>query len=179
MLWVYGQPYAVVVSVDEKSQIQALDRTQPVFRRNGGSAQPSRTITKATVRRPCSPRSVCSMARSSAAVWRAIAIRSSSASSRPSSDPCRPAKCPGSTPSKASSPGSLGRAANGASFARLTTSKARSPATSPPPAGNQALRPQRDRKNHPGQAHAEPSVSISARVLPTVSILFTCRSCLR
>jgi hypothetical protein len=27
MLWVYGQPYAVVVSVDEKSQIQALDRT--------------------------------------------------------------------------------------------------------------------------------------------------------
>jgi hypothetical protein len=28
MLWVYGQPYAVVVSVDEKSQIQALDRTQ-------------------------------------------------------------------------------------------------------------------------------------------------------
>ena len=29
MLWVYGQPYAVVVSVDEKSQIQALDRTQP------------------------------------------------------------------------------------------------------------------------------------------------------
>jgi hypothetical protein len=70
-------------------------------------------------------------------------------------------------------------ASNGASFARLTTSKARSPATSPLPTGNQALRPQRDHKNHPGQAHAEPSVSISARVLPTVSILFTCRSCLR
>jgi hypothetical protein len=51
-----------------------------------------------------------------------------------------------------------GRASNGPSFTRLATSKARSPATSPPPTGNQALGPERDRKNHPGQAQAEPSV---------------------
>ena len=42
---------------------------------------------------------------------------------------------PGSMPWKASSPSSLGRASNEASFARSMTSKARLPATSPPPTG--------------------------------------------
>ena len=47
-----------------ESQIHALDRTQPGLPRSG-NAQPSCTITNATARRPCSPRSACSKARSS------------------------------------------------------------------------------------------------------------------
>jgi Homeodomain-like domain len=84
--------HAVVVSIDEKSQIQALDRTQPDLPLKRGNAQPSRTIANATARRPCSPRSACSKARPSAAACRAIGIRSSSASSQPSSGPCQPAR---------------------------------------------------------------------------------------
>jgi hypothetical protein len=69
--------HAVVVSIDAKS---------------GGNARPSPTITNATARRPCSPRSACSKARLLAAACRAIGIKSSSASSQPLSGPCRPAR---------------------------------------------------------------------------------------
>ena len=49
-LYVDPPAHAVVLSLDEKSQIQALDRTQPGL---------PITTTSATARQPCSPRSAC------------------------------------------------------------------------------------------------------------------------
>jgi transposase len=68
--WVDPPAHAVVLSLDEKSQIQALDRTQPGLPIKPGRCQtmthdykrhslPSR---KRGARPPCSPRSVCSTA---------------------------------------------------------------------------------------------------------------------
>ena len=48
---------ALVLSVDEKSQIQALDRTQPGLPIKKGRAGTMRMTTSATARRHCSPRS--------------------------------------------------------------------------------------------------------------------------
>lgn len=47
---------AIVLSCDENSQIQALDRTQPSLPFRRGERRPSRTTTSATARRRCSPR---------------------------------------------------------------------------------------------------------------------------
>ena len=77
--------HAVVVSIDEKGQIQALDRTQPGLPLKPGKCGTLTHDTSATARRRCSPRSASSKARSSAAARGAIGIRSSSASSQPSS----------------------------------------------------------------------------------------------
>jgi len=60
--WV-DPPHAVVLSIDEKSQIQALDRTQPGLPIKPGRCQTLRTITSGTAPPPCSPRSACSTAR--------------------------------------------------------------------------------------------------------------------
>ena len=161
--------HAAVVSIDEKSQIQALDRTQPGLPLKRGNAQPSRTITNATARRPCSPRSasrrqvigrcaprhrhqesirfIATVERSVPAgkVIHAILdnyaahkhpqVLASLPSIRDGRSISRRPPAPGSMPWKASSPSSLARASNGASFDRSMTSKARLPATSPPPIG--------------------------------------------
>ena len=47
---------AIVLSVDEKSQIQALDRTQPILPLRPGLPSGKRTITSATEQRHCSLR---------------------------------------------------------------------------------------------------------------------------
>ena len=58
--------HAVVVSIDEKSQIQALDRTQPGLPTKRGKCATLTHDSSATVPRPCSQPSACSKARSSA-----------------------------------------------------------------------------------------------------------------
>ena len=50
---------AMVLSVDEKSQIQALDRTQPSLPLRPGLRSGRRTIINGTVQPRCSPRSMC------------------------------------------------------------------------------------------------------------------------
>jgi hypothetical protein len=52
-LYIDPPAHAVVLSVDEKSQIQALDRTQPACRWNRAAPAPWRMITNGTMRRPC------------------------------------------------------------------------------------------------------------------------------
>jgi hypothetical protein len=69
--------HSLVLSVDEKSQIQALDRTQPGCRSKRAALGPSHMITSATAQPRCLPRSTCLTARSSASAWRAIATRNS------------------------------------------------------------------------------------------------------
>jgi hypothetical protein len=56
----------LVLSVDEKSQIQALDRTQPGLPMKRGRCGTMTHDISATARPLCSPRSMCSTARSSA-----------------------------------------------------------------------------------------------------------------
>ena len=46
---------AIVLSIDEKSQIQALDRTVPILPISPGRSSGVRTTTPGTARRPCSP----------------------------------------------------------------------------------------------------------------------------
>ena len=83
-LYVDPPAHAVVLSVDEKSQIQALDRTQPGLPMKPGRAG---TMTHDYKRHGtttrCSRLSTSSTALSSAATCSATAIRSSSASSIP------------------------------------------------------------------------------------------------
>jgi hypothetical protein len=75
-LYVDPPAHAVVLSVDEKSQIQALDRTQP-----GLPMKPGRAGTMTHDYKRCSRPSTSSMAPSLAATCSAIATKSSSASS--------------------------------------------------------------------------------------------------
>lgn len=76
--------HALVLSVDGKSQIQALERTQPGLPLAKG--QP------ATARRRCSRRSTCWTVRCWDDARRGTAIRSSSAFSMPSRPGCRSAR---------------------------------------------------------------------------------------
>ena len=69
---------AVVLCVDEKSQIQALVRTQPGLPMKRGRA--GTMTTSVTAPPPCSPRSTCRRARSSVSACRATVTRSSSRS---------------------------------------------------------------------------------------------------
>ena len=84
--------HAVVVSIDEKSQIQALDRTQPRLADEAGQVRDLHTRLQAQRHHdPAEPveasqRSACSKVRSSAVAYPVTDTRSSSASSRPSSD---------------------------------------------------------------------------------------------
>ena len=87
-LYVDPPAHAVVLSVDEKSQSQALDRTQPGLPIKKGRCQ---TMTTSAMEPPrCSPPSMCSKAKSSVAVCNATGIRNSSVSSTPSRQRCRP-----------------------------------------------------------------------------------------
>ena len=91
-LYVDPPAHSLVLSIDEKSQIQALDRTQPGLPLKPGKAG---TMTHDYVRNgitTCSPRATSSTARCSAAPCSATATRSSCASSTRSSAPCRPAR---------------------------------------------------------------------------------------
>jgi hypothetical protein len=54
-LYLDPRGHAVVLSVDEESQIQALDRTQPGLPMKKGRAGTMPTMTSATGPRPCSP----------------------------------------------------------------------------------------------------------------------------
>ncbi len=97
-LYVDPPAHAVVLSIDEKSQIQALDRTQPGLPMKKGRCA---TMTHDYKRNslppraappPCSPPSISLKARSSGAVCSATGIRNSSAFSMPSRTRCRPTK---------------------------------------------------------------------------------------
>jgi transposase len=99
-LYIDPPAHAVVLSIDEKSQIQALDRTQPGLPMKKGRCA---TMTHDDKRNslpprrrgappPCSPPSISLKARSSGAVCSATGIRNSSAFSMPSNAKCRPTK---------------------------------------------------------------------------------------
>ena len=62
-LYVDPPAHAVVLSVDEKSQIQALDRTQPGLPMKKGRCGTMPTTTSGTAPPPCSRPSTCSTAR--------------------------------------------------------------------------------------------------------------------
>src|SRR6266404_9519514 len=82
-LYVDPPAHAVVLSIDEKNQIQALDRTQPGLpMKKGRCAAPP----------PCLPPSMSLRARSLAAACSATGIRNSFAFSMPSNVRCRPTK---------------------------------------------------------------------------------------
>src|SRR5262245_28319715 len=66
-LYVDPPAHAVVLSLDEKSRIQALDRTQPSLPMKRGRAEPWPMITNVMARPPCSPSSTSSTAPLSAA----------------------------------------------------------------------------------------------------------------
>jgi hypothetical protein len=68
---------ALVLCVDEKSQIQALDRRQPCCRCAQAKSSGARTTTRATELSACSPLSTRPLARSSGAAIPAIADASS------------------------------------------------------------------------------------------------------
>ena len=79
---------ALVLCVDEKSQVQALERTQPMLPIGFGYVEGVTPITSVTALPPCSPRSMCSTARSWRSASRVIAIRNISpfcATSKPRS----------------------------------------------------------------------------------------------
>ncbi len=78
-LYIDPPAHAIVLSVDEKSQIQALDRAQPGLPLKKGRLG-TMTHDYAMAPRPCSPRSTSSTAPSSAATCSATATRSSSGS---------------------------------------------------------------------------------------------------
>ena len=67
-LYINPPNHAIVLSVDEKSQIQALDRTQPGLPMKKGRAGTIHTTTSVMASRPCSQRLMCWKARSSANV---------------------------------------------------------------------------------------------------------------
>ena len=61
-LYVNPPAHAVVLSIDEKSQIQRSTVLSPDCRSSRGAVRPWRTITSGTAPPPCLPRSACSMA---------------------------------------------------------------------------------------------------------------------
>src|ERR1051325_7723237 len=72
-LYVDPPAHAIVLSVDEKSQIQALDRTQPGLpMKKGRAGTMTHDYKSATAQRRCSLLSTCSKARSLADVCSAI-----------------------------------------------------------------------------------------------------------
>jgi transposase len=82
---------AVVLCVDEKAQVQALDRSQPLLPMRPGQAERcTHTTTTATGRPPCLPPWTSRRARSSAAATSGTATRSSWPSSIRLSAKCPP-----------------------------------------------------------------------------------------
>ena len=91
-LYVDPPAHAVVLSVDEKSQIQALDRTQPGLPMKKGHAGTMTHDYKRHGTTTLFAATPCSTEPSSAATCSAIGIRSSPAFSTPSSARFRPAR---------------------------------------------------------------------------------------
>ena len=89
-LYMSPPDHALVLCVDEKSQMQALDRTQPLLPLSPGQAERRSHDYKRMARRRCSPPSILPPAGCSAAATGATAQPSSAASSMPSTLPCRP-----------------------------------------------------------------------------------------
>jgi hypothetical protein len=88
-LYLNPPDHALVLCVDEKSQVQALERTQPVLPMGLGYVE---GVTHDYYRHGttrCSPRSRCWTARSLRFASRGIAIRNSWASSHTSMPACR------------------------------------------------------------------------------------------
>ena len=76
-LYLNPPEHALVLSVDEKSQIQALDRTQPGLPlKKGRCADHDARLQTQRNTTTCSPRSILLPARSTASASSAIAIRS-------------------------------------------------------------------------------------------------------
>ncbi len=73
-LYMHPPAHAVVLSIDEKSQIQALDRTQPGLPLKPGKR--GTMTTSATAPPPCSPPSMSWRAWCSAAACKGTPIRS-------------------------------------------------------------------------------------------------------
>lgn len=67
---------ALVLCVDEKSQIQALERTQPLLPMDWATSKASRTTMSATARRLCSQRSMSPSVKSFRVCVHCIRIRS-------------------------------------------------------------------------------------------------------
>ena len=76
-LYVDPPTHTIVLSVDEKSQFKALDRTQPDLPLKKSRAGTMTHDYKRNGTTTCSPHSMCSTARSSGAACSAIGIRSS------------------------------------------------------------------------------------------------------
>ena len=117
---------AVVLCVDEKSQIQALERTQPLLPMGSATSRASPTTTSVTAPPPCSPPSTCSTARSSPNANRAIVIRSSSPSCVTSRPMCRPNSTSISS-STTTPPTSIPRSKLGSPAVRVGTFTSRPP----------------------------------------------------
>ena len=83
---------ALVLCCDEKSQCQALERTQPGCHWGSETSAPRPTITSATARSPCSPLSTTSTASSSRA-WRRIIPTSNGCAFSSRSTGRRPRSC--------------------------------------------------------------------------------------
>lgn len=75
-LYLSPPEHAIVLCCEEKSQVQALDRTQPGLPLKKGRASTMTTITNAMVRPPCLSHSTCSMGKSSPSASSATAISS-------------------------------------------------------------------------------------------------------
>jgi transposase len=84
---------ALVLCVDEKTQIQALDRTQPTLPMKLGKAARMRTTTSATARPASTPRWRSRPARSPARATHSTATKSSSRSSTSSCSHTRAGRC--------------------------------------------------------------------------------------
>jgi transposase len=89
-LYMSPPEHAVVLCVDEKSQIQALERRQPVLPMVFGLLNGPLHSTCVTAPRRCLPRSTSPPGRSSASVTSDIVQSSSGRSSTPSTGPCQP-----------------------------------------------------------------------------------------
>lgn len=88
-LYLNPPEHALVLCVDEKSQIQALDRTQPGLPLKRGRSQTMTTTTNAMAPRPCLPLSMRPTARSTDFVRSGIATRNGSSFCACSIKPCR------------------------------------------------------------------------------------------
>ena len=87
-LYLNPPEHALVLCVDEKSQVQALDRTSFCFRCVPGRWRGALTTTSATARPRCLLRSISPPARSSASASANTAARSSAGSSTMSKPTC-------------------------------------------------------------------------------------------
>ena len=90
-LYMFPPEHALVLCCDEKSQVQALDRTQPGLPLKKGRAQTMTQTTRAMARPRCSPHSMCWTVKSSASA------SSDTRTPNGCAEACSPA-CPNSRP---------------------------------------------------------------------------------